>query len=213
MKDIVTIIVAERRALINGLMISFLLILPFTFLPAIIKNGLSVSTFTERFNDSILYSFGFALIVIIAAVVHNYHGLVTRKWYFEKPAFKDLDFYGRIDGVASVSRDLETLLLGKIGKYFFRLNLIDTDKRKSILEIVPLIDQTNKEKAIEKLKREYDFQSDFFFGVKVRLNEIDLDDPQVIRKILIDLAEVLEKLDFVSLEVDENELEMDLKDR
>ncbi len=211
MRDLLTIIVAERKALIKGLTISFLLILPFTFLPAVIRSGLSISTIIGRLNDSILYSLGFSLIVVIAAVIQNYNGLVDRKWYFDRPAFKDLDFYGRIDGIGSVVHDLETVLLGKIENYFFRLNLVDTDKKVPTLEIVPLIDLTEKEIEIEKLKSELGFKTDLFFGMRVSLNEIDLENPKGIKGLLTDLAKTLKELDFESLDVDENELELDLK--
>ena len=211
MRDLLTIIIAERKSLLKGLTISFLLILPFTFLPTLIKSGISISAIFGRLNDSILYSFGFALIVVIAAIIHNYNGLVDRKWYFDRPAFKDLDFYGRLDGVESVVYDLETVLIGKIENYFFRLNLIETDKNKPLLEIVPLIDLTDKEQEVEKLKIHDKFQTDFFFGKRIKLNEIDLEAPNGIREILKDLAIRLKDLKFESLDVDEEQLEMDLK--
>ncbi|WP_339792025.1 hypothetical protein [uncultured Imperialibacter sp.] len=211
MRDIITIIVAERNALLKGLTISFLLTLPFTFLPAIIRSGFSISTIFERLNDSILYSLGFALIVVIAAVIQNYSGLADRKWYFDRPAFKDLDFYGRIDGVGSVVHDLETVLLGKIDSYFFRLNLIDTDKKKPILEIVPLIDLTDKEEEIEKLRLDDKFEADLFFGKRIKLKEIDLEVQNSIREILKHLAARLQDLNFEGLDVDEEQLEMELR--
>ncbi|MEQ9092081.1 MAG: hypothetical protein RIE52_13385 [Balneola sp.] len=211
MRDILTIIIAERKSLLKGLSISFLLILPFTFLPTLIKSGISFSAIFGRLNDSILYSLGFALILVIAAVIHNYNGLVDRKWYFDLPAFKDLDFYGRIDGVGSIVYDLETVLLGEIKNYFFRLNLIDTDKKNPILEIVPLIDLTNKNQEVDKLKTDDKFQTDFFFGKRLKLNEIDLEDPNGIREILKDLAIKLKDLKFESLDIDEEQLEIDLK--
>ena len=211
MRDLLTIIIAERKSLLKGLTISFLFILPFTFLPTLIKNGISFSAFFGRLNDSILYSFGFALIVVIAAVIHNYNGLVDRKWYFDRPAFKDLDFYGRIGGVGSVVHDLETVLLGKIENYFFRLNLVDTDKKQPILEIIPLIDLTDKDQEIEKLKSEDKFQTDFFFGKRIKLNEIDLESSNGLREILKVLAMRLKDLKFKSLDVDEEQLEMDLR--
>ncbi len=211
MRGLLIIIIAERKSLLKGLTISFLLTFPFTFLPAIIRSGFSVSTILGRLNDSIIYSLGFALIVVIAAVIHNYNGLVDRKWYFDRPAFKDLDFYGRLDGVGSVVYDLETVLLGKIDNYFFRLNLIDTDTKKPILEIVPLIDLTGKEQVIEKLKSEDKFQTDFFLGKRIKLNEIDLEAPNGIREILKRLATRLKDLKFESLDVDEEQLELDLR--
>ena len=211
MRDLLTIIIAEKKTLLKGLTISFLLTLPFTFLPAIIRNGLSISTILERLNDSVLYSLGFALIVALAAVFHNYNGLVARKWYFDRPAFKDLDFYGRIDGFGSVVHDLETVLLGKIEKYFFRLNLIDTDKKTPILEIIPLIDLTGKEQEIEKLKSIDKFQVDIFLGKRIELKEIDLEAKNGVRIILKDLEIRLNDLKFESLEVDEEQLKMDLR--
>ncbi len=211
MRDLLTIIIAERKSLLKGLTISFMLILPFTFLPTLIKSGISFSAIFGRLIDSILYSFGFALIVVLAAVIHNYDGLVNRKWYFDRPAFKDLDFYGRLDGVGSVVYDLETFLLGKIENYFFRLNLIDIDKDKPTLEIIPLIDLTNKEQEVEKLKTDDKFQTDFFFGKRIKLNEIDLEAPNSIRDILKDLATRLQELKFESLNIYEEQLEMDLK--
>lgn len=207
MRNIINIINIERQSLLKGLAISFLLTLPFAFLPTIIKHGLSIRTIAERFNDSILYSFGFSLIVVIAAIIHNYNGLVDRKWYFDKPAFKDLEFYGRIDGVNSVVHDLETVLLGKIDNYFFRLNLVGIDRANPYLEIVPLIDLTEKEKEIDELKLEYNFQKNFFFGMRIKLSEIDLADSKAVRIILIKLAKKFNELNFESLELDENELE------
>ncbi|NJK93866.1 MAG: hypothetical protein HC905_02095 [Bacteroidales bacterium] len=99
--------------------------------------------------------------MVIVAVIHNYNGLVDRKRYFDKPAFKELEFYGRIDGTGSVVHEFETFLLGKIDNFFFRLNVTDIDKRKPILEIVPLIDITDKENEVEELKSVYHLKQFF----------------------------------------------------
>jgi len=79
------------------------------------------------------------------------------------------------------------------------------------LEIVPLIDLTDKEKEIEKLKTDDKFQTDFFFGKRIKLNEIDLEDRNGVRDILKNLAIRLKDLKFESLDIDEEQLEMDLK--
>ena len=71
MNDLIKIVVFERFALLKGWTISTLLILPFTFLPTIIKYGFSLEALKFRLPDSILYSSGFALIVVIAAVINN----------------------------------------------------------------------------------------------------------------------------------------------
>lgn len=210
MRDLLTIIIAERKTLVKGFTISFLLILPFTFLPVIINNGFTIPTILGRLNLSILYSLGFALIIIIASLINNYNGLFDRQWYFNQPAFKSLNFYGRLDGVGSIVNELESILLGKIGTYFFRLNLIDTDKRRPVLEIVPLIKLEDKANEIEILKLEYKFRADLFFGMIINLKDIDLENPTEIQMVLSDLSKRLEELKFESLEIDENQLEKDV---
>lgn len=207
MRDLLILIYAERKTLLKGMIISFLLTFPFTFLPAIIKNGLSIQTMALRLNDSIVYSFGFAVIVLIASVLHNYNGLLERKWHFEKPAFKDLDFYGRLDGIGSVVQELETFLIGEIGNYYFRLNLVETNKEKHILEIVPLIDQANKENEIKVLKKDHGFRTNLFFGKRIPLNKIDLEDSEGVKRILTNLSSILSDLNFESLEINEQDLE------
>lgn len=206
MKDLLIIIWIERKTLLRGLAVSFLLILPFTFLPAIIKTGLSIESIAGRLNESLVYSLGFAIIVVIASLIQNYTGLVDRKWYFDRPAFKSLDFYGRIDGLGSIVESLETFLLGQIGGYYFRLHLVETEKQKPILEIVPLITLTGKDGAVEKLKLEYGFERNHFFGKRIYLNQIDLENSGSVKEMLTHYSTTLKELDFQPLEVDEREL-------
>ena len=164
MKDLLAIIITERQTLFRGLTISFLLILPFTFLPTIISSGWTIQPIIERIPDSTLYSFGFSFIVVVASVFQNYNNLVDRKKLFDRPAFKKLDFYGRLDGVGSIVSELETFLLGKVDNYYFRLNIIDPDLKKFKVEIIPLIDFTENEELKEKLKKEYNFREDLLVG-------------------------------------------------
>ena len=201
MRDLLTIIIVEKNTLLRGLTVSFLLILPFTFIPNILKYGLTIETIARRFNHSVLYSLGFALIAVIVAILQNYNGLVHRKWYFDQPAFKSLDFYGRVNGVGSILHDLETILLGEIGEYLFRLNLIDTDKKKPKVEIVPLIELNAKEEQIRTLVKDYGFRKELFFGKTIPLNEIDLESNHSIKTILLNLADILKKLEFKPLDL------------
>lgn len=83
--------------------------------------------------------------------------------------------------------------------------MVGIDKANPYLEIVPLIDLTEKE--IDELKLEYNFQKNFFFGMRIKLSEIDLADSKAVRIILTKLAKKFNELNFESLELDENELE------
>jgi len=207
MNDLIKIVVYERNTLLKGWVISALLVLPFTFLPTVIKYGLSFEAIRIRLSDSITYSLVFSLIVVIAAVIHNYNNLVDRKRLFDKPTFKELDFYGRLDGVGSIVRELETFLLGKIGAYYFRINLIEPELNTNKIEIVPLIDiKTNKDLET-KLKDEFGFRHKWFFGKEIRLLDEQINDKGFLKNVLNQLASELKNMDAKPLEFDEFELE------
>jgi hypothetical protein len=207
MKDLLAIIITERQTLFRGLTISFLLILPFTFLPTIISNGWTIQPIIERIPDSTLYSFGFSFIVVVASVIQNYNNLVDRKKLFDRPAFKKLDFYGRLDGLGSIVSELETFLLGKVDNYYFRLNIIDPDLKKFKVEIIPLIDFTDNEELKEKLKKEYNFREDMLVGQIINLTENDLENENLLWDKLLYLDKILLELGAIKLDVDEDELE------
>lgn len=207
MKDLLAIIITERQTLFRGLTISFLLILPFTFLPTIISSGWTIQPIIERIPDSTLYSFGFSFIVVVASVFQNYNNLVDRKKLFDRPAFKKLDFYGRLDGVGSIVSELETFFLGKVDNYYFRLNIIDPDLKKFKVEIIPLIDFTENEELKEKLKKEYNFREDLLVGQIINLTENDLENENLLWDKLLYLDKILMELGAIKFDVDEHELE------
>src|SRR5688572_15305137 len=183
-RDLLFIIIGERRAILRGLIMTFFAVLPFTFLPLIVKHGFVVDVIVARANVSMVYSFCFSLLVVIVAVVYNYEGLADRKWYFDRPAFRHLEFRGRVDGVDSTVRDLETFLLGETEGYYFRLSLVDTDSDNARLEIIPAVILTDKDQEVKILKAEYGFRQRVFLSTSISLNEIDLNDKNSIKTIL-----------------------------
>lgn len=207
MKDLLFIINAERRTLLRGLLFSFLVILPFTFLPTLLSNGWNRALIIQRVPDSVLYSLLMAAAIVIAAVIYNYNNLVERKALFHRPAFTSLDFYGRLDGIGSITRELETFLLGKIGNYYFRLNLLDVDKESKSIEIVPLIDLKDFKEIKKYLVKELGFQQNFFFGLSIPFTEAELDSEHFIRVKLEQLASRFKELEIPPYEIDEEELQ------
>ena len=207
MNDLIKIVVYERNSLLKGWVISTLLVLPFTFLPTVIKYGLSIEAIRFRLSDSILYSLGFSLIVVVAAVIHNYNNLVDRKRLFDKQTFKELDFYGRLDGVGSIVRELETFLLGKIGNYYFRINLIEPELNTNKIEIVPLIETKSNKELEKKLKDEFGFRNHWFFGKEIKLLDEQINDKSFLKNVLNQLALDLKNMGAKPLEIDEFELE------
>lgn len=201
MRDLAILIIAEQKTLLRGLLLSFFVVLPFTFLPAIGKYGFSFQSMSRQLPDSIFYALCLALVVVIAAVSQNYNSLVERKRLFDKPAFTRLDFYGRLDGVGSIVKELETFLLGKVGDYYFRLNLVKTDQEKFSIEIVPLIDLSADTGLIARLIQEYGFKKNYFFGLTIGCEEEDLEEEDFLLEKLTTLAATLAALQAKQLDI------------
>ena len=207
MRELISIVIAERQTLLRGLAISFLLVFPFTFLPTVISNGLTLHPIIERIPNSTFYAFGFSFIVVVASVIHNYNNLVDRKRIFDKPAFKKLNFYGRLDGLGSIESELETFLLGKIDKYYYRMNIIDPDLSKFKVEIIPFVNFTNNKELKEKLKKDYNFKEDLAVGQIVSLTKQDLENENLLWDRLVNLDKILTELGAVKLDINENDLD------
>lgn len=210
MRDVITIIIVERQILLRGLLLSFFLVFPFTFLPTIISKGWTLNPIIQRIQDSIVYAFGFSLIVVVVSVLHNYNKLVDRKRIFDKPTFKKLDFYGGVDGLGSIVNELETFLFGKINKYYYRLAIIDPDVKNFKVEIIPLIDFADNEELKEILKREHNFKEDILVGELrqlISLTEQELENENLFRDRLINLDKLLTELGAVELKINEDELD------
>lgn len=207
MRDLITIIVKERQTLLRGLIISFLLVFPLTFLPTIIHNGWTLQPIIQRIPNSTIYAFGFSLLVVFASVLHNYNNLVDRKRIFDKPAFKKLDFYGRLDGIGSVVSELETFLLGRIENYFFRLNIIDPDLKKFKIEIIPLVDFTNNEELQKFLVKEHKFRKDLVLGKEIKVTEEELENEFLLLDKLKQLDNILTEYKAKPLDINEDNLD------
>lgn len=208
MRDLIAIIVGERHTLLKGLIVSFLLLFPFTFLP-IITDGLSWNNILARFPLSTVYSLGFSFAVVVAAVIQNYNNLVDRKYLLDKPAVARLGFHGRLDGVGSIVHELETFLLGKIGRYYFRLNIINPDKNNFQIEIVPIIDIEDDQELRAKLRQQYGFSDNRFFGITINATAADLDNDNLLFDKLVEIEKTLCDLDIKQPGFAENDLLLD----
>lgn len=208
MRDFIAIIVGERHALLKGMIVSFLVVFPFTFLP-VISDGLTWNNILARFPKSTLYALAFSFAIVIAAVIQNYNNLVDRKYLLEKPAFARLDFHGRLDGVGSIVNELETFLLGKIGQYYFRLNIINPEKNDFQIEIVPVIDIEEDNQLKEKLKQQYGFADNRFFGITMNATLADLDNEDLLLNKLVEIEKILSDLDIKQPGFVQNDLLLD----
>ena len=206
MLQYLSVIIAERRTLLRGLLVSSILVYPFTFLPIVFKHGWDKQLLIQRIPESAVYTVGFCGMVVVMAILVNYHNLVTRKNLFDRPAFTALDFHGRIAGLGSITRELETCLLGKVDAYYYRLNLIDLEE-KARLEIVPLIDIEDDKEIKKLLKRNLGFKENWMFGLTIPLPQKELDNEFYILAQLQRLSEQLSELNVKPIIINERELE------
>lgn len=184
MNHLYVLIISQKNTLIKGWFISTLIVLPFTFIPTWIEFGFSLEETLYRVSHSILYSLGFSLFVVIVSVVHNYNNLLFRKKIFDKAAFTELDFHVVINGDESIIDELETSLLGKVGNYYFLINLIEPESEKCIIQIVPYIKTEDNKELVDILKTNFGFKQIWLLGKEIELNEQQLDDKFSIKKIL-----------------------------
>jgi len=140
MKALLILIVFEWKTLLKGLFVVFLIIFPFTFLPILVSDGFDTDALLNHLPWAALFTFLFSLFILGAALMKNVQSLYYRKKIFDMPAFEKLDFYGRFLGSGSISKDLESMLVGRVNKYYFRIRIENPENENIMVEITPLID-------------------------------------------------------------------------
>ncbi len=189
----------ERRTILYGLAVCFLLIFPFTFLPTLVQFGFDIEAIRARWWTSTCYALGCSAIVVILVTVYNYDNLVIKKWYFDQPAFKALDFSGGIGSFENILEELETVLIGQIECYYFRISLLNVEKSDPAIKIIPLIAISDKEKEIEALIQQNGFEVDTYLLRRIQLDTVNLRDTEAIKHMLKQLAARLKELQFQPL--------------
>lgn len=119
------------------------------------------------------------------------------------PAFTKLDFYGRLDKLGSIIHESETFLLGKIGLFYFRLNLIEPNQKPIKVEIVPLIEIKENTELKTKLEKHFGFRHNVFFGQVIIVTQSDLQNKDFLLDKLLKLEATLRHLEAKQLDVDE----------
>ena len=157
MKALLILIVFEWKTLLKGLFVVFLIIFPFTFLPILVSDGFDTDALLNHLPWAALFTFLFSLFILGAALMKNVQSLYYRKKIFDMPAFEKLDFYGRFLGSGSISKDLESMLVGRVNKYYFRIRIENPENENIMVEITPLIDYVGMTELKEKLISNYMF--------------------------------------------------------
>lgn len=201
MKDLLTIIKTERRSLIRGFVAVFLLALPFAFIPFIMSQGFSTHTITQSFLSASFYAAVFSLSLIVVALLSNYNKLVQKKRLYDQPAFTALHFSGAVEGYSSIIKELSTYLFGKVGHYYFRVNIVDPSKRPLKIELSPLIFIGENTDLLQKLLHELDLREELYLSKILYLSEENLQQSDLLLTEIKQLAAELANLGIKPLEV------------
>ena len=191
----------------RGFFVVFLLVLPFTFIPAIFRYGFSLQVIGQRMQESMLYSALFAAGVIVVSLLNNYEKLQQKKRLYDFPAFTELDFEGAVEGYNSIIKELSTYLIGKVGNYFFRVDIINPDQKNLKVEIAPMIYIGQNHDLLEKLLHELNLKENLYLARVLRLSQEQLFEPDIVRNELIKLSDELNCMGVTPLEVDPHTLQ------
>lgn len=190
------LILLEKKTLLKGFILTFLISFPFTFIPVFFKDGEIVLLFLDRVPLSIIYSLLAAFAVCLSAVIYNYDRQKIKLELFSKPAFASLGFEYFQRGVGSLTEDLSFYLKGDFKDRHYMIDMmIDLedmqDKRVFIIPLFAIDDESESShrqliKDIqERLKPEFKVaESEDYVQIWFRPEEINADDSLAVSKLI-----------------------------
>ncbi len=202
-KTFIAIMKTQTRTIIKWFIICFCIVLPFTFIPIVLKHGISPSFLVERIPVSSLYALGFSVFIVIMAMANDYKSYSQRIRLLQKPAFADLDFQSGISGLDTGLESLDAFIIGKVNRYFFRLNIIITEETNTEVEIVPVIDIDKNPDLKALLEQQYGFSDRCFFGLIIEVIDEDLNNGTFLKEKLDYLAQEFEKINVEPIDISE----------
>ncbi|MEQ8337653.1 MAG: hypothetical protein RIA62_09915 [Cyclobacteriaceae bacterium] len=174
----------EKKTLLKGWVLCFMLSFPFTFLPVFFSDGNLWQDIITRVPTSLLYTAGFSTALCMAALVINYDRQSVKLKIINKPAFKQLNSKLIPTGQGSLTEDLSFYLDVHHNDFQYTLDIIIDleDYKKQTLVIVPILQEISSNDVIsqykELLKREFRLSSNKYrIEILFKPEEINLEDP------------------------------------
>lgn len=125
-----------------------------------------------------------------------YNNLIAKEKIFKKPAFKALEFQSRVNGLGSLSYELQTLLMGKLENYYFALSLpeVEPDSEQYIVEFIPIIETEGYQELVNDLIVNHGFPENHYLSVFVPFSKEELNNPSAIENVILGLDNTLKQL-------------------
>lgn len=204
MNDLLSIITNEKKSLLRGFLVVFILVLPFTFLPALFRQRAPFETFSQQIPEKALVAALVAVGIIILLLLNNYEKLLKKKRLYDFPAFTSLHFNGAVEGYNAIVKEISTYLFGKVGDYFFRVNILNPNQDHVQIELSPLIHIGQNQELLDRLMQELHLKENLYLSRVISLPEEQLQQSDVIKNELLKLSDELSRLGVTPLAVDES---------
>lgn len=206
MKELITMVVNERASLLRGFTAIFMLVLPLTFVPTLIRHGFSSYILQQHIPESMLYATLIATAVIVIALLNNYEKLLLKKRLYSFPAFAALEFEGGVEAYNSIIKELSTYLIGKIGNYYYKLDIIHPERQRFQVEVAPMIRIHQNSTLLDRLINELHFKENFYLSRVLAFSEEQLLEEDILKKELLKLSDELSSLGVAPLEINTDQL-------
>ncbi|WP_299989126.1 hypothetical protein [uncultured Pontibacter sp.] len=204
MNDLLTIITNEKRSLMRGFLVVFILVLPFTFIPVLFTQRFTAETFSQQLPEKALVAALIAGAIIILLLLNNYEKLLQKKRLYDLPAFSSLHFNGAVEKYNAIVKEISTYLFGKVGNYFFRVNITNPRQHNIQVELSPLIYVGQDHELLDRLMQELQLKENLYLSRVINLPEEELQHSDIIRNELLKLSDELSRLGVTPMAVDEN---------
>ena len=187
------LITIEKKALIKGFFICFVIVFPFTFFPLISEEGNLIELIIDRIPWSLLYTAGFSLAVVLSAIYQNYNRQKDKMDLFKTPAFRSLGFELFTSGHNSVFDEFNVYLNGAFDGHHYAIDVEfdQSEKTPENLTIEPILG-LKPEARNEFFKRLKDQLKPMFtinrfddkIIIKIAMTDLNANDSKAITKYL-----------------------------
>ncbi len=179
----------ERKTILKGWVLCFVLSFPFTFLPVFFGDGSIWQDLVARIPLSLLYAAGVATALCMAALLINYDRQEVKLKIINKPAFRQLNSKLIPTGQGSLTEDLSFYLEVYHNDLPYDIDIaIDLeDHKKQTIVIIPIIQGISGGHKVkqykELLRKEFRLSSNkYHIEIFLKPEEINLEDPLGVSK-------------------------------
>jgi len=174
----------ERKTLLKGWVLCFVLSFPCTFLPVLFGDGNLWQDIMARIPTSLMYAAGFSTALCMAALVINYDRQGVKLKIIHAPAFKQLNPKLITKGQGSLSEDLSFYLTANHNEFHYTIDIIIDleDYKKQTIVITPEMLEVERNEMLKKykdlLKKEFKLSANRYrIEIQFKPDEINLEDP------------------------------------